>query len=149
MKVCIDEQTASGFIHHEYEIGSECLFEPLTNECDKTIQIYGVGKEKKEVANIKYRAESTVVNHIQNAFKKLGINNGREYSIMLAFKIVEKLLGNVKITMGFSPIARSVIACCLLCVFSLSLYHEQGEMRRSRRIRVERVERYRRYDGNT
>ncbi|EXY63119.1 hypothetical protein M086_4569 [Bacteroides fragilis str. S13 L11] len=51
--------------------------------------------------------------------------------------------------MNFSPISRTVVACCLLCVFSFSLYHEQGDMRRGRRTRVERTERIRRSYDNT
>lgn len=134
MKVCIEEQTVSGCVHHEYEIGSEQMFDTLPNECDKTTQVFGAGKEKKEVANIKFRAESTITNHVQNAFRTLGINNGREYSIMLAFKIVEKLLGNVKITMDFSsPTMRTAIACFLLCLFFVDMHLEQQDMRRSRR----------------
>ena len=53
---------------------------------------------------------------------------------------------NNQLQMAFTPIGRAVVACCLLCVFSLSLYHEQGDMRRSRRSRVEQIERIRRLE---
>ncbi|MCD7923667.1 MAG: DNA-binding response regulator [Bacteroides sp.] len=122
----------------------ERVFNELTPECEITARMYAQGYEKKEIANLKCRAVSTINNQLQKAFDVLQVRNGRELATML----YERLTG-MKFTMDFSPIARSVVACCLLCVFSLSLYHEQGEMRRSRRIRVERVERYRRYDGNT
>jgi hypothetical protein len=52
----------------------------------------------------------------------------------------------MKFTMDFSPIARSAVACCFLCLFSFSLYHEQSDMRRARRTRVETIERVRRLE---
>ena len=61
----------------------------------------------------------------------------------LATMLHERISG-IKFTMDFSPIMRSAVACCLLCVFSLSIYHEQSDMRRSRRVRIEIMERVRR-----
>ena len=60
----------------------------------------------------------------------------------LATMLYERIAG-VRLTMDFSPIVRVSVACCLLCIFSLSLYHEQGDMRRLRRFRIEHMERVR------
>ena len=82
-----------------------------------------------------------------NVIKKdtdISIAERRELATML----YERIAG-VKLTMDFSPTVRASVACCLLCVFSLSLYHEQGDMRRGRRTRVERIERTGRYGGKT
>lgn len=115
------------------------LFMELTPECEITARMYAQGYEKKEIANLKCRAVSTISNQLQKAFEVLGVRNGRELATML----YERLTG-VKLTMDFSPLMRSAIAYCLLCVFSLSLLHEQGDMRRCRRVRIERIERVRR-----
>ena len=114
------------------------VFTELTPECEITAQMYAQGYEKKEIANLKCRAVSTINNQLQKAFEILHVRNGRELATML----YERIAG-VKFTMDFSPVVRVSVACCLLCVFSLSLYHVQGDMRRLRRIRVERVERIR------
>lgn len=117
------------------------VFTELTPECEITARMYAQGYEKKEIANLKCRAVSTVNNQLQRAFEVLHVRNGRELATML----YERISG-VKFTMDFAPVVRSAIACCLLCVFSLSLYHEQGDMRRARRTRVERIERARRLE---
>lgn len=116
----------------------------LTPECEITARMYAQGYEKKEIANLKCRAISTVSNQLQKAFEVLQVRNGRE----LATILYERMSG-MKFTMDLTPVARSVVACCLLCVFSLSLYHEQSDMRRARRTRVERIERVRRFYDNT
>lgn len=113
----------------------------LTPECEITARMYAQGYEKKEIASIKCRAVSTINNQLQKAFEILQVRNGRELATML----YERLTGT-KFTMDFSPVARSVVACSLMCVFSLSLYHEQSDMRRARRTRVETVERVRRLE---
>ena len=116
----------------------ERVFTELTPECEITARMYAQGYEKKEIANLKCRAVSTVNNQLQKAFEILHVRNGRELATML----YERITG-VKFTMDFFFVVRVSVACCLVCVFSLSLYHEQGDMRRLRRIRVERVERIR------
>lgn len=117
------------------------VFTELTPECEITVRMYAQGYEKKEIANLKCRAVSTINNQLQKAFEVLNVKNGRELATML----YERVTG-MKLMMNFSPITRSVVACCLLCVFSLSLYHEQGEMRRERKSRIERIERIRRVE---
>lgn len=117
------------------------VFTELTPECEITVRMYAQGYEKKEIANLKCRAVSTINNQLQKAFEVLNVKNGRELATML----YERVTG-MKLTMNFSPITRSVVACCLLCVFSLSLYHEQGEMRRERKSRIERIGRIRRVE---
>ena len=130
---------------HEFVLGSEVLFPELRDECDKSVQYFCSGDEKKEVADRKIKAFSTISNQVQKAIEDTGVRNGRELAFKMAFKIIEKLLG-VKVTFDVCPVVRASIACCLLCVFSLSLYHEQGDMRRSRRSRVEQIERIRRLE---
>ena len=115
------------------------IFTELTPECEITARMYAQGYEKKEIASMKCRAFSTISNQIQTAMEILHVRNGRE----LATMFYERISG-MKFTMDFSPMFRSVVACCLLCIFFLSLYHEQGDMRRGRRTRVERIERIRR-----
>ena len=115
------------------------VFTELTPECEITARMYAQGYEKKEIATLKCRAVSTINNQLQKAFEVLNVRNGRELATML----YERIAG-VKFTMDFSSVTRSVAACCLLCVFSFSLYHEQNEMRRGREARVERIERIRR-----
>lgn len=114
----------------------ERVLTELTPECELTAQMYANGYEKKEIASIKCRALSTINNQLQEAFRILHVRNGRE----LAKKLYERMSG-VSLTMDFSPIGRAVIACCLLCVFSISFYHEQNDMRRARRTKVETIDR--------
>ena len=116
----------------------ERVFTELTPECEITARMYAQGYEKKEIANFKCRAVSTLNNQLQKAFEILHVRNGRELATML----YERIAG-VRLTMDFSPIVRVSVACCLLCIFSLSLYHEQGDMRRLRRFRIEHIERVR------
>lgn len=117
------------------------IFIELSNREDEVAQMYGSGLEVKEVANLCFRSVATIRNQMQSIYLKLKVRNRSELSI----KLMERL-HNVKFTMDFSPVARSVVACSLLCVFSLSLYHELGEMRRGRETRVERFERVRRVE---
>ena len=117
----------------------ERVLRELTPECEITARMYAKGYEKKEIASIKCRAISTINNQLQKAFEILHVRNGRELSTM----IYERVTG-VKFTMDFSPVGRAVVACCLLCVFSLSFYHEHSDMRRNRRVRIEEVARMKR-----
>lgn len=113
----------------------------LTPECEITARMYAQGYEKKEIADLKCRAVSTINNQLQKAFEVLQVRNGRELATMLC----ERITG-LKLTMDFTPVVRVSVACCLLCVFSLSLYHERSDMRRARRTRIETVERVRRME---
>ncbi|EKJ91819.1 hypothetical protein QR305_02077 [Bacteroides finegoldii] len=119
----------------------ERVFTELTPECEITARMYAQGYEKKEIANLKCRAISTINNQLQKAFEVLHIRNGRELATML----YERISG-MKFTMDFAPIVRASVACSMLCVFSFSLYHEQSEMRRGREVRVETRERVRRLE---
>ena len=83
------------------------VFNELTPECEITARMYAQGYEKKEIADLKCRAVSTINNQLQKAFEILHVRNGRELATML----YERLAG-MKFTMDFPPIARSVIACC-------------------------------------
>ena len=122
----------------------ERLFLTLSDREDEVAQMIGAGLEAKEVANICFRSVATIRNQMQSIYAKLKVRNRSELSV----KMMEAKF-NVKLTMDVAPITRTVVACCLLCVFSFSSYHEQSIMRRSRRVRIENVIRYRRYDGYT
>ena len=47
------------------------VFTELTPECEITARMYAQGYEKKEIANLKCRAVSTVNNQLQKAFDVL------------------------------------------------------------------------------
>lgn len=81
------------------------LFLELTPECDNTTQEYAKGGEKKEIAQKKFRAVSTINNQLQTAFLILGVRNRSELSL----KYAERLTG-MKIT-GF--ILSAAIICCM------------------------------------
>lgn len=53
------------------------VFTELTPECEITARMYAQGYEKKEIANLKCRAVSTVNNQLQKAF---GCFAGEEWS---------------------------------------------------------------------
>lgn len=90
---------------------------------------------------MKCRALSTICNQIQTALAVLKLRNGRELATML----YERMAG-MKLTMDYTPVGRGVVSLCLLCVFSISLMHEHGEMRRGHRTRIESVVRTRRLE---
>lgn len=46
----------------------ERVFTELTPECEITARMYAQGYEKKEIANFKCRAVSTINNQLQKAF---------------------------------------------------------------------------------
>lgn len=47
----------------------ERVFTELTPECEITARMYAQGYEKKEIANFKCRAVSTINNQLQKALK--------------------------------------------------------------------------------
>ena len=59
------------------------VFTELTPECEITARMYAQGYEKKEIANLKCRAVSTINNQLQRAFDVLQVRNGRELATML------------------------------------------------------------------
>mgnify|MGYP001424557087 CR=1 FL=1 len=72
------------------------VFNELTPECEITARMYAQGYEKKEIADLKCRAVSTINNQLQKAFEILHVRNGRELATML----YERIAG-VKLTMDF------------------------------------------------
>ena len=86
----------------------ERVFTELTPECEITARMYAQGYEKKEIANFKCRAVSTINNQLQKAFEILHVRNGRELATML----YERIAG-VRLTMDFSPIVLSLIHICI------------------------------------
>lgn len=113
----------------------ERILTELTPECEITARLYAQGYEKKEIASMKCRAVSTVNNQLQKVFETLRIRNGRELTTM----IYERVTG-VKL-MDLSPSMRAAVACCLLCVFSLTFLHQQ-DAQRARRINNRTETRY-------
>lgn len=63
------------------------VFTELTPECEITARMYAQGYEKKEIANLKCRAVSTINNQLQRAFDVLQVRNGRELATMLYERI--------------------------------------------------------------
>lgn len=102
----------------------ERIFPELSAECERTAIMYCSGLDKKEIADIKCRATSTIINQLRAAYEKLGIRNGRQLAIILA----ERLSG-LHITFDFSSATRTVIAGCLLIL--LTVDHNM-DMRRQR-----------------
>lgn len=105
------------------------VFTELTPECDITAQMYATGYEKKEIAEKKHRALSTINNQLQTAFLILGVRNGRELSIKLA----ERLSG-IRLTLDFSPAMRSAVACVLLIILCLDSHFEMRRQRTRTRL---------------
>ncbi len=119
----------------------ERLFKELTPECEITARLYAQGYDKKEIADIKCRAFTTVCNQLQAAYDILGIRNGRELSTM----VHERMTG-MKLTMRFSKATRTLVAYCLLGLMGFSTYHSLGLMRTPRRVRIETEARAREND---
>lgn len=105
------------------------VFTELTPECDITAQMYATGYEKKEIAEKKHRALSTINNQLQTAFLILGVRNGRKLSIKLA----ERLSG-IRLTLDFSPAMRSAVACVLLIILCLDSHFEMRRQRTRTRL---------------
>lgn len=100
----------------------ERVFTELTPEVDYTAQLYGVGKEKQEVADIKFRALATINNQIMTAFEVLGVRNRSE----LTLKLAERISGK--------QIKEMIIASCLLIAIGFDIYHESSSFYRKGEI---------------
>ena len=87
----------------------ERVFTELTPEVDYTAQLYGVGKEKQEVADMKFRALATINNQTMTAFEILGIRNRSE----LTLKLAERISGK--------QIKQMIIASCLLLIIAFDI----------------------------
>lgn len=102
----------------------ERIFPELTVECERTAIMYCSGLDKKEIAEIKCRSTSTIVNQLRTAYEKLNIINGRQLTLILAERI-----SGLRITFDFSSATKSVIAGCLLI---LLIVDHNMDMRRQR-----------------
>ena len=80
------------------------VFIELTPECDYTTQLYAMGYEKKEIAEMKNRAVSTINNQLQAAFEILGIRNGRELAVKLCERITGQEIRRQAIVVAFIAI---------------------------------------------
>lgn len=116
----------------------ERVFTELTPEVDYTAQLYGVGKEKQEVADMKFRALATINNQIMTAFEILGIRNRSE----LTLKLAERISGK--------QIKQMVIASCLLLIIGFDIYYETSSFYRRGEIvetlRARRAKRAKEFD---
>lgn len=108
----------------------ERVFTELTPEVDYTAQLYGVGKEKQEVADMKFRALATINNQIMTAFEVLGIRNRSE----LTLKLAERISGK--------QIKQMIIASCLLLIIAFDIFHETSSLYRG--IEIAEISRLRR-----
>ena len=115
----------------------------LTPECELTTQMYISGLEKEEIAEIKCRASSTINNQLQKSFQLLSIMQSIKNGRQLCRRFYERISG-IEFTFDFSPVVRASTAWIFIGIFSFSLFHEQGDMRRSRRTTVETSVRARR-----
>lgn len=108
------------------------LFEELTPEADKTAQMFALGYEQKEIADIKCRSISTIRIQIDYAKKALNVRNGRELTIRYA----EKISG-----FNISDKARSFLSVVLLCVFMVGFSSNINPRRQQRRTttRITRI----------
>lgn len=83
------------------------VFNELTPECEITARMYAQGYEKKDIADLKCRAVSTINNQLQKAFEILHVRNGRELATMLYERITGvKFWGVALITLinlGITP----------------------------------------------
>jgi len=95
------------------------VFTELTPEVDLTAQLYAKGKEKKEIAQIKYRSPATINTQLQTAFEGLAIRNGRELSILYAERVT-----------------KTIIAIFFLSIICIDIYQEASDFYR----RPERIE---------
>lgn len=110
----------------------ERILEELNYEEEVTAMLYSQGYEKREIAEMKCRAVSTINNQLQSVFLKMQVRNGRELSRM----IYERLSGT-KLTFNLSDTKRVFITAMLFAIFSVSFFIEEADMRRGRRPRVE------------
>lgn len=106
------------------------VFHELTTECDITTQLYAYGYEKKEIAEMKFRASSTINNQLQTSFIILGVRNGRE----LARKFYSRL-SSLGVSVDYKPQVKSFISCCLLFLVITSMFN-QIEYQRPARTRT-------------
>lgn len=60
--------------------------EELSPSEDKMAQLYSVGFEKKEIANMLCRSYSTIVNTLRKVYEKLKVRNRSELSIQFVKK---------------------------------------------------------------
>lgn len=90
----------------------ERVLTELSLECERTAVLYLKGREKKEIADMKCRAISTISNQIQNAMSILHVRNGRELA-----------------SLYYERVIKSSIACILLFILCLDSHFE---MRRQR-----------------
>lgn len=107
----------------------ERVLTELSKECEYTAQMYIAGLEKKEIADLKCKAVSTINNQLQKAFEILHVKNGRE----LCRKFYERVSG-MEFTFDFSPATISLVTLCLLFVLIIDSHFESVRMRRSKTI---------------
>ena len=106
------------------------VFNELTPECDITAQMFALGLEKKEIADKKCRAPSTINNQIATAYKELDVRNGRELTI----KYFERITGRDLREQG-----RSLLSLILLCIFFVGFTQDLNARVRPRARRVQPV----------
>ena len=107
------------------------VFTELTPECDYTTQLFAMGYEQKEIAEMKCRAQATINAQLHTAMKALDVRNGRE----LALRYAEKLTGTS--LLSITEKARKAISVFLLTIFFVGgLTDHQDNFRRARRTRV-------------
>lgn len=105
------------------------VFEELTPECDKTAQLFAVGLEQKEIAEVKFRAIATIKKQIYTAMDILKVRNGRELSIKYAERITGKIIEKGRLVLSI------LLLCCFIGGFQ-SNYAPRSQRRGHRVIRT-------------
>lgn len=102
----------------------EKLFDELSIPEERVARLYASGKEKKEIAQILYKAVSTISNQLQAVFLKLDLKNGRELAVLVSERITKQNIKN------------AITALCFLSIISLHGLVENQRRPAIRRIRI-------------
>lgn len=102
-------------------------FAKLTSREDEIAELIAWGATKKDIANILFISPRTVENHARNIYEKTGCRKSNELSAWWFCK-------HFHISFSLSPLARTITACALLCIYLLSFYggHEEHRSAPSR-----------------
>jgi DNA-binding CsgD family transcriptional regulator len=111
----------------------------LTRREAEIAELIAWGGCKKEVASHCHIAVRTVENHVRNIYEKIGVTKVNELSAWW-------FCTRYSIPFSLSPLARKVVACFLLFIFSASIHCEMDNLYLRLRRAEERCENVRRVD---
>jgi DNA-binding NarL/FixJ family response regulator len=67
------------------------VYESLSKREKEVLELYALGKNRKQITKELFISHTTVCSHIENIFSKLGINNKEKASIIFWQNNIEKL----------------------------------------------------------